>query len=95
MKVSCMIQAPGNCSPRFDPVGYRVSVERALARLQASDLETAWSDALSTSQGDVPPVILTTQEGMIWSTVSASFPHRRRMSITLSWGWGESVAGFT
>jgi uncharacterized protein YbjT (DUF2867 family) len=51
--------------PAIDPVGYRVSVERALARLQASDLETSWSDALSTSQGDVPPVILTTQEGMV------------------------------
>ncbi|MDZ4199844.1 MAG: SDR family oxidoreductase [Kiritimatiellia bacterium] len=51
--------------PGIDPVGYRVAVERALAGLQASDLETTWSDALRTSQGDVPPVILTTQEGMI------------------------------
>lgn len=51
--------------PQIKPAGYRVSVERALARLQASNIETAWSDALSTSQGDVPPVILTTSEGMI------------------------------
>ena len=51
--------------PNIQPVGYRTAVERALARLQASNVETTWSDALSTSQGDVPPVILTTQEGMI------------------------------
>ncbi len=51
--------------PLIQPVGYRTSVERALARLQASNVETAWSDALSTSQGDVPALILTTQEGMI------------------------------
>lgn len=51
--------------PDIRPVSYRTSVERALARLQASDVETAWSDALSTSQGEVPPVVLTTQEGMI------------------------------
>ena len=51
--------------PDVRPTTYRVSVERSLARLQASDVETAWSDALSTSRGDAPPVILTTQEGMI------------------------------
>jgi uncharacterized protein YbjT (DUF2867 family) len=51
--------------PNIQPVTYRIAVERALARLQASNVETAWSDALSTSQGDVPPVILTTQEGMV------------------------------
>jgi hypothetical protein len=51
--------------PQIEPAGYRTSVERALAHLQASTVETAWSDALSTSQGKVPPVILTTHEGMI------------------------------
>ena len=51
--------------PRILPAGYRTTVERALARLQASNVETAWSDALSTSQSDVPPVTLTTTEGMI------------------------------
>lgn len=51
--------------PGVVPTTYRVSVERALERLQASKVETAWSDALSTSRGDVPPVVLTTQEGMI------------------------------
>ena len=50
--------------PGITPVRYRTSVERALARLQAQQVETAWSDALSSSQGDVAPVTLTVQEGM-------------------------------
>ncbi|NLC69742.1 MAG: DUF2867 domain-containing protein [Desulfuromonadaceae bacterium] len=51
--------------PHIQPVGYRTAVERALVRLRASRIETTWRDALSTSQSDVSPVILTTQEGMI------------------------------
>jgi len=51
--------------PNIVPVNYRTSVERALAVLEASNIETSWCDALSTTQGDVPPVILTTQEGII------------------------------
>ncbi len=51
--------------PGIRPAGYRTAVERALARLQASNCETSWSDALSTTQRDTPPVVLTTQEGMI------------------------------
>jgi len=51
--------------PDIEPVGYRVAVSRALSRLTASEIETAWSDALSTSAGSSAPVILTTLEGMI------------------------------
>jgi len=58
--------------PHIRPAGYRVTVERALAGLEASNVETTWSDALSTSQGDVPPVTLTTKEGMI-------LEHRQRV----------------
>jgi uncharacterized protein YbjT (DUF2867 family) len=58
--------------PNIKPAGYRITVERALARLEASNVETTWSDALSTSQGDVPPVTLTTSEGMIME-------HRQRV----------------
>ncbi len=62
-----IVREPGaqQLFPGIQPAGYRVTVERALARLKASNVETAWSDALSTSQGDVPPVTLTTHEGMI------------------------------
>ncbi|MFZ1753684.1 MAG: SDR family oxidoreductase [Caldilineaceae bacterium] len=51
--------------PQIQPVGYRVAVERALARLDVGNLESVWSDALSTSQGDVSPVTLTVHEGMV------------------------------
>lgn len=51
--------------PEIRPAGYRTSVERALSRLQASKVESTWTDALSTSQRGVAPVILTTHEGMI------------------------------
>ncbi|MFN0207055.1 MAG: SDR family oxidoreductase [Planctomycetota bacterium] len=51
--------------PQIVPVSYQVSVERALSKLNAHNVETTWNDALMTSLGDVPPVILTTQEGMI------------------------------
>jgi uncharacterized protein YbjT (DUF2867 family) len=40
--------------PHIRPAGYRTTVERAIARLEASNVETAWSDALSTSQGECP-----------------------------------------
>jgi uncharacterized protein YbjT (DUF2867 family) len=51
--------------PNIQPMDYRSSVRLALANLEASQVETAWSDALVTSQGDASPVVLTTQDGMI------------------------------
>jgi uncharacterized protein YbjT (DUF2867 family) len=51
--------------PQIQPVSYRTAVERTLAALRAGNIETTWSDALSPIHGDVPPVVLTTQEGMI------------------------------
>jgi uncharacterized protein YbjT (DUF2867 family)/uncharacterized protein YndB with AHSA1/START domain len=51
--------------PAIHPMGYDEAVTAALARLDAGAVETAWSDALATSQGDVPPVVLTTQDGMV------------------------------
>lgn len=61
--------------PDIQPASYKVSVERALARLEASDIESAWSDALITSQGDVEPVVLTTHEGLVME-------HRQRVVKT-------------
>ncbi|MEP7356266.1 MAG: SDR family oxidoreductase [Anaerolineales bacterium] len=55
----------GQLFPHIQPVGYRAAVELALSQLQVGSAETAWSDALSTSQGDVPPLILTNEEGMV------------------------------
>lgn len=51
--------------PQVTPSDYRTAVERALAQLDARTVETAWSDALSSSQGDIPPVVLTEDQGMI------------------------------
>ena len=51
--------------PEIRPVGYRAAVVNALAQLEAREVETAWSDALSTSQGAATPVRLTTHEGMV------------------------------
>jgi uncharacterized protein YbjT (DUF2867 family) len=51
--------------PEIRLIQYPQAVEEALIRLERGDLESVWSDALATSQGDTPPVTLTTQEGMI------------------------------
>lgn len=51
--------------PDIKPMGYRSAVSLALADLETQNVETSWSDALVTSQGDIVPVALTTQEGMI------------------------------
>jgi hypothetical protein len=51
--------------PDIQPVDYQTAVQRALDRLDASQVETIWSDALVSSQGDITPVTLTTRDGMI------------------------------
>jgi len=51
--------------PQIKPLDYDTAVRLALANLETGHVETAWSDALSSSQGDTGPVVLTTQEGMI------------------------------
>jgi uncharacterized protein YbjT (DUF2867 family)/uncharacterized protein YndB with AHSA1/START domain len=58
--------------PDIVPAGYRQSVERALDQLKASNVESAWSDALSTSQGDITPVMLASEEGLL-------IEHRQRI----------------
>jgi uncharacterized protein YbjT (DUF2867 family) len=58
--------------PNIAPAGYRLSVERALDQLKASNVESTWSDALSTSQKDLAPVTLASEEGML-------IEHRQRL----------------
>jgi uncharacterized protein YbjT (DUF2867 family) len=64
--------------PQIRPLDYATALRLALANLETGQVETAWSDALSSSQGDAAPVILATQEGIILErrqrTVSASAP---------------------
>lgn len=54
--------------PQVQPMGYQAAVQSALASLAASQVETAWSDALRTNQGGAPPLLLTVQDGMIIET---------------------------
>jgi uncharacterized protein YbjT (DUF2867 family) len=50
--------------PSIEPVGYEIAVQRALKDLEAGQVETRWSDSLSSNQADVPPVELTTDKGL-------------------------------
>ncbi|MFP4435865.1 MAG: SDR family oxidoreductase [Chloroflexaceae bacterium] len=62
--------------PQIEPLDYATAVQLALERLDSAQIETTWSDALVSSQGDLPPVLLTSREGMIverrQQTVAAS-----------------------
>jgi hypothetical protein len=51
--------------PHIKPMDYQSAVWLALSDLEARRIETSWSDALVNSQGDMVPVVLSTQEGMI------------------------------
>jgi uncharacterized protein YbjT (DUF2867 family) len=51
--------------PQIHPGSYRTAVERALERLEAANIETAWSDALSTSQRNVARLIMEKHGGVI------------------------------
>jgi uncharacterized protein YbjT (DUF2867 family) len=52
--------------PQVRLMSYTEAVQAALVKLQAREVETVWSDALVTTQGHKPPVLMTTQEGMVW-----------------------------
>ncbi len=51
--------------PEIEPIDFETAVCLALERINEGDIETLWSDALSSSQGDVPPVYLTQEQGML------------------------------
>ncbi len=51
--------------PQIEPLHYEAAVRLALANVDQGRVETAWSDAMMSSQGDAPPVQLTSREGMI------------------------------
>jgi uncharacterized protein YbjT (DUF2867 family) len=51
--------------PGLELLDYDSAVRLALQRIDARDVETAWSDALTSSQGERVPVALVTSEGMI------------------------------
>jgi uncharacterized protein YbjT (DUF2867 family)/uncharacterized protein YndB with AHSA1/START domain len=51
--------------PNIQPLDFQTALHLALGRVQNDTVETSWSDALVTSQGEVRPVKLTTVEGMM------------------------------
>jgi uncharacterized protein YbjT (DUF2867 family) len=86
--------------PDIAPLGYEEAVRLALEVLETGHVPTIWSDALSTSQGDVPPVVLTTREGLVMeqrqlpvetsvSNVFATFTGLggERGWLCMNWAW--------
>ena len=51
--------------PSICPLDYDTSVRLALEKMEQRGVETAWSDALTSSQGSRTPVALISSEGMI------------------------------
>ena len=51
--------------PSVRPLDYETAVRLALEKMDTHGVETAWSDALTSSQGDKTPVTLISTEGMI------------------------------
>ena len=51
--------------PAIHPLDFPTAVRNALAQLEAGPVETTWSDALVTTEGDHAAVVLTLREGMI------------------------------
>jgi len=50
--------------PEIKPMDYATVLQGALARVDAGQVDTSWSDALATSQGDRTPVTFQWREGM-------------------------------
>lgn len=51
--------------PQIKPLDWATALGRAVNKLTTGQVETAWSDSLSSSQGDVVPATLEVREGFI------------------------------
>lgn len=51
--------------PEIEPIDFATAVRLALTRVEQGEIETLWSDALASSQGDIEPVYLTQEQGML------------------------------
>jgi hypothetical protein len=51
--------------PEIEPLDYETAVTLALTHIEDGQIETIWSDALASSNGDVRPVHLTQEQGML------------------------------
>jgi uncharacterized protein YbjT (DUF2867 family) len=71
--------------PQIRPMGYGAAVRLALSNLQAGQVETAWTDALITTEGHVSPERLTSREGMMiksWQRTVQAPPENIYNTIT-------------
>ena len=50
--------------PDIRPVDYETAIRRAVDRHDRREVETIWSDALAGHQGDAPPVVLKSEQGL-------------------------------
>jgi uncharacterized protein YbjT (DUF2867 family) len=79
--------------PEIEPIGYKRAVQHSLDQIRAGNVETAWYDALATSQGDEQPVRLTTHDGMLIErrrrlvNAPASAVHRAYTGVGGDRGW--------
>jgi len=62
-----VVREPGAAElfPGIRPVGYAEALHSALANLEQGEIDTTWMDALASSQGDRPALVLASREGMI------------------------------
>lgn len=80
--------------PDIQPMPYREAVRRALARLQAGDLESHWTDALSSSSYKTSGRSFTISEGMILerrervAPLAPALLFRRITRLGGQQGWG-------
>jgi uncharacterized protein YbjT (DUF2867 family) len=67
--------AAGKLFPQIQPIDFQTAVHLALNRVQRDNVETSWTDALVTAQGDIKPYFFTVEEGL--------FVERRQVLLDL------------
>jgi len=79
--------------PEIKPMDYATVLQRSLARMDAGQVDTSWSDALATSQGDQTPVTFKWREGMFiesrqrYTSASADQVYRVFAGLGGEHGW--------
>jgi hypothetical protein len=58
-------QSARSLFPDIEPTSFETALRGALERAEHGEIETLWSDAFASSQGDIKPVNLTEEHGML------------------------------
>jgi hypothetical protein len=91
--------------PHIQPLDYDAAVRLALTNLDTGQVETAWSDALASSQGDAAAVVFATQEGimleqrrrLVQAAPEATYRAFARLGGSTGWlcmNWAWHLRGF-